>query len=379
MHETVAKLSTMLASEIRWSTSPLRSLFPGEPATYREGMPPADWQRAGAHRDALACGGSEGIGRYHEGDLTVEGDLIVEGPLTWVRGGLVVHGNIFAAHKTTLYVEGPVTCRNAIFAKARVGQLTAGLVWPGDLDAESLKADAVFIAYGVTPDVRKKSTAPRLKIGDVPKMTVPADWLNDEGELDGGKVYAYIKSGRSIGTLAAPRAKAVKQAPPTDVSALAQCLAEVETLLTPETKRSLRAPASKDRLRQLAEVCGGQLPSDLLTYFAWHDGQDDPIANNSDAELFPDAPPLYLMPIEEILEAIATNTEEIEDWKPTWVPLITNDGSDYILYDRQTGRLLGWGHEDPDEVYAESPNLFRKMDRLRKLLSKPKKPRKQKR
>lgn len=116
---------------------------------------------------------------------------------------------------------------------------------------------------------------------------------------------------------------------------------------------SLRPPAGKRALARLAKVFGGTVPAELVTWFSWHDGQQA----SSFVSLIPDTN-WSAMPAAEVVGVhaflSAPNADVKQPWKPSWVPLFENGGGDHLCWDRDTGALLTWYHDD-----ASRPRAYR--------------------
>ena len=101
---------------------------------------------------------------------------------------------------------------------------------------------------------------------------------------------------------------------------------------------TIRKPASAAKRTKLEEKTG-ELPGEVLAWFAAHDGQSGqrsigPSENDR------------LLGVEEALEAWTFLEEEGHPpWKSGWLPLATNGAGDYLVLDRSSGALLGYQHD----------------------------------
>ncbi|MEY4563013.1 MAG: hypothetical protein RLZZ618_2290 [Pseudomonadota bacterium] len=127
----------------------------------------------------------------------------------------------------------------------------------------------------------------------------------------------------------------------------ADCLAELHAVLPPDVLKTLRPPATTEAIdrvkRLLAPVA---LPADVKLLLQWHDGQE------WNSTLSPDNN-RRLLSAEEIAERIGFFSDPSEDflkpWNPSWVPLLTNDSGDYLVYEtagENEGKLIQYWHDD---------------------------------
>jgi hypothetical protein len=146
--------------------------------------------------------------------------------------------------------------------------------------------------------------------------------------------------------------EAVSAPPETDVFAL---LCAIEALLTRCSPRlvlgaRLRPPASAAVRRGIARGVGlEQLPADLDAVFRWHDGQDVmPDGMRRDPESLLAAAAdfggwLYVS-TDEILRCFERRTG-LCHWKMSYVPVFSDGGGNYVVFDTKTGSIDSWDHE----------------------------------
>jgi cell wall assembly regulator SMI1 len=159
-------------------------------------------------------------------------------------------------------------------------------------------------------------------------------------------------------------------------SKLSALFAQIDTELAaklPATAKSLRPPAKKKDLVRLAKLFGGKLPADLAAWFAWHDGQDEKAFES----LIPDTNRSALSCDRAIgIHAFLTDAspnECMQPWKTTWIPLFDSGGGDHECYDRDTGKIITWYHDDASRPTAYK-SLTALVDAIAKGYAKMKKP-----
>ena len=121
-------------------------------------------------------------------------------------------------------------------------------------------------------------------------------------------------------------------------------LNRVDTLV--DTGEELIEGASEAQIEGLrnAVLCrsGQTVPNEVLVWFRWHNGQ------SRDSGLsFDDG---RLLSIDESLAAwdffLDSNNEFLEPYEESWLPIQSNDHSDYLVYDLRTGHLISYWHDD---------------------------------
>lgn len=90
---------------------------------------------------------------------------------------------------------------------------------------------------------------------------------------------------------------------------------------------------------------GKALPSELETLLKWHNGQEwNSLLSKEDNR--------RLMTASEIINAWQFFNDPMSDfmepWSTSWVPILTNDSGDYIVYEtegKNAGKLLAYWHD----------------------------------
>jgi predicted DNA-binding WGR domain protein len=129
---------------------------------------------------------------------------------------------------------------------------------------------------------------------------------------------------------------------------LAQALARIDRLLPEGSEAKLRPGVNDAALEKLsATIFGGKpVPSELATWFRWHDGQQN------HRSLYGNR---MLMKLELTLSTweffATTKIPEVQPWKKSWLPLLENGAGDYLVYETkgpEKGSLIGYWHTDKD-------------------------------
>lgn len=129
---------------------------------------------------------------------------------------------------------------------------------------------------------------------------------------------------------------------------LAEQLAEIETHVKaklPGVAATLQAPAKKPARDKLAKVFAGTLPAELATWFLWHDGQRD----DASAALVPETNWTAMSCASCVATHAFLSAPEADiqqPYKATWVPLFANGGGDHLCWDRDSGAIVTWYHDD---------------------------------
>ncbi|MFN3148454.1 SMI1/KNR4 family protein [Bremerella sp.] len=111
-------------------------------------------------------------------------------------------------------------------------------------------------------------------------------------------------------------------------------------LLEPATNEVI-----EDFVRELNSKLSNQMPDDLKTLFEWHNGQamGNALLPNCDRRL---------LSVQELMQVwhffLDKSNEYLEPFKTSWLPIQTNDCSDYLVYDIKTGGLIEYWHDDPE-------------------------------
>lgn len=154
---------------------------------------------------------------------------------------------------------------------------------------------------------------------------------------------------------------------------LAKALAAIDPLLDDHTRGLLRPPATAASLNKLRKVVlgGKPLPSDLETFFSWHDGQ------RAVAHIHPDDN-RSLMTVGEIIDAwkfLTSPKEEVEGFEKSWVPLLSNGAGDHVCLEtsgKRAGKLVEYWHADDDRDVAWNSLLAWAEDVAKTLAKQPK-------
>lgn len=101
---------------------------------------------------------------------------------------------------------------------------------------------------------------------------------------------------------------------------------------------SLR-PGNAPGASAVAKAIGAELPRELELWFSCHDGQTDgtPLSDEST---------FFLHSSASAADAYAFLCSEAEAYDPAWIPLFENGGGDHRVYDRTTGAIVEYWHDD---------------------------------
>ncbi|WP_316156845.1 SMI1/KNR4 family protein [Cupriavidus sp. BIC8F] len=133
-------------------------------------------------------------------------------------------------------------------------------------------------------------------------------------------------------------------------------LAKLDQVFPTEVHTTLRSPAQAADLAALASTLaeGDRLPEDLLILFDWHDGQawNSPLSPKNNRRL------LSVREVfSERLFFADPLSEFMEPWCASWLPVLTNDAGDFVVYETVgdlRGKLLHYWHDDPSRSVAYS-------------------------
>jgi cell wall assembly regulator SMI1 len=96
--------------------------------------------------------------------------------------------------------------------------------------------------------------------------------------------------------------------------------------------KALRPGANEAELHDLQARLGRELPAELRTLLAWHNGQGEEFAGRFEEDWL-------LMGTEEIagakveLDKGAAGNGAGNGWKPEWIPFLDDDAGDYLFLD----------------------------------------------
>ena len=100
----------------------------------------------------------------------------------------------------------------------------------------------------------------------------------------------------------------------------------------PRLLQNLRPGANEAELHMLQARLGRELPAELRTLLAWHNGQNEEFAGRFEEDWL-------LMSTEEIaaareeLDQGAVGNGEGNGWKPEWIPFLDDDAGNYLFLD----------------------------------------------
>ncbi|MCJ8313914.1 MAG: SMI1/KNR4 family protein [Saccharospirillaceae bacterium] len=110
------------------------------------------------------------------------------------------------------------------------------------------------------------------------------------------------------------------------------------------------AVVEEDIMKIVSLLNGEKFPVELLAVLKWHNGQ----VWNSE---FSPENNRRLMSSKEIIETISFYIDPMSDflepWDKSWIPILTNDSSDYLVYVTKgidKGKLIGYWHNDEDRI-----------------------------
>ncbi|MFF5229924.1 SMI1/KNR4 family protein [Dactylosporangium sp. NPDC000521] len=147
---------------------------------------------------------------------------------------------------------------------------------------------------------------------------------------------------------------------------LATSLEQIEQWLqqhTPTTAALLAPPATAAEIATLEEVVGFRLRPEVEALLRWHNG-----STGFDGA-FPLAPVHRMLDTRQIAERWRTINDVTRDsrvewpdlWRPTWLPLTTDEGLASIMVDHSpgaTGEVFYWDHVDTrNQQVPPWPNL----------------------
>ena len=123
-------------------------------------------------------------------------------------------------------------------------------------------------------------------------------------------------------------------------------LDKIDAALPSEVRATLREPASGASLDALAGAFKSRLPPEVQVLLEWHDGQEwnAPLSKKNNRRM---------MSAAEIAEQIMFFADPLSDflgpWEPSWLPILTNDAGDFVVYQTQgsqPGSLSLYWHDD---------------------------------
>lgn len=133
-----------------------------------------------------------------------------------------------------------------------------------------------------------------------------------------------------------------------EVNRISHILAKLDAVLPQQVSETLRPGASEEELDALAQTVfgGGSVPAALRVFFQWHNGQEwnSLLSHSSNRRL---------LQIGEIIDEWSFFADPMSDflepWRTSWVPLLTNDSGDSLVYEsagEHSGKLIAYWHDD---------------------------------
>lgn len=131
-------------------------------------------------------------------------------------------------------------------------------------------------------------------------------------------------------------------------------LAKLGEVLPASVCATLRPPAPAADLAELGRALptGVEFPVDLLALLTWHDGQkwNSSLSKKNNRRLLSST---------EILREysfFADPTSDFQEpWSASWLPVLTNDAGDFIVYETQgelRGHLVHYWHDEESRTVA---------------------------
>jgi predicted DNA-binding WGR domain protein/cell wall assembly regulator SMI1 len=201
-------------------------------------------------------------------------------------------------------------------------------------------------------------------------ITVRFGKIGSDGQTKTTKFASAAEAGKELAKLikqklakgyveAASAAPTSAAAALPDRNKLAATLKELDLLWKrklPQVVPSLRPGIDASRHEGLARILGGKnLPDDLKTWFAWHDGQNPGAPSVCDDNNY------VMHSLDSACETrtfLNDNAEDIEGpVDPNWLPLFENGAGDHWVYDFSTGALVSYFHDDKERP-QEHANLL---------------------
>jgi hypothetical protein len=135
-----------------------------------------------------------------------------------------------------------------------------------------------------------------------------------------------------------PRVKSKPR--PKSVKGLVARLSELWAEKRPGFEKRLRRGASPAALARLRKALGLKLPSELLAFYAWHDGGKDPQMDQFEGAygwLSLDG----VLATKKMVDEVYADPEIAKGWHPAWVPFLDTNG-DTVCIDTRSGVVFRW-------------------------------------
>jgi cell wall assembly regulator SMI1 len=100
----------------------------------------------------------------------------------------------------------------------------------------------------------------------------------------------------------------------------------------PRLLKNLRPGANEAELHALQARLGRELPAELRTLLAWHNGQNEEFAGRFEEDWLLMGTNEIITAKEELDKGAAGNGEG-NGWKPEWIPFMDDDAGDYLFLD----------------------------------------------
>jgi cell wall assembly regulator SMI1 len=126
---------------------------------------------------------------------------------------------------------------------------------------------------------------------------------------------------------------------------LGKVLGVLDKLWKERVPSLLLRPGNAGGASALAKALGAELPPELELWFSWHDGQTESTPLSDESTFF-------LHSSASAADAYAFLRSEAEAYDPAWVPLFENGGGDHRVYDRTTGAIVSYWHDDAERPVA---------------------------
>ena len=115
------------------------------------------------------------------------------------------------------------------------------------------------------------------------------------------------------------------------------------------SSKEIFPPASEKDILKLSDLVlskfGTEIPSDLVVFFRWHNGQ-------AKQNLFGKKYNKFLLSIDQATRAWEFFNDEqsefLNPYESHWVPILSDAFGNYEMYDLRSGNLINYYHDDPE-------------------------------